>query len=177
MQHEHAPARLVLFGADVGLEDFAGQLHREFFVALFFLGEVAEQAAYADIVSLLCGLDVELLGLQLHRLDLLSDGVERQVLRQPDRAPSQKSLDVLAADRRQMGAEPLLVQFKQPMAVAAFFLGHLLEHLGRVRIAFREVLRESHVDAAVLLLGRDRYSQHFALGQIGEILHGTSAFS
>src|SRR5207302_5096644 len=102
----------------------------EFFVALFFLGEVAEQAAYADIVSLLCGLDVELLGLELHRLDLLADGVERQVLRQPERAPSQKSLDVLAADRRQMRAEPLLVQFKQSMAVAAFFLGHLLEDLG-----------------------------------------------
>src|SRR5205809_225662 len=98
LQHDPPPARLVLFGADIGLKDFAGQLHREFFVALFFLGEVAEQAAYADIVSLLCGLDVELLGLQLHRLDLLSDGVERQVLRQPDRAPSQKSLDVLAAE-------------------------------------------------------------------------------
>ena len=89
---------------------------------------------------------------------------------------SQKSLDVLAADRRQMRAEPLLVDFEQPVAVAAFFLGHLLEHLGRIRIAFGEVFREAHVDAAVFLLGRDRNGQHFALGQIGEILHGTAPF-
>jgi len=75
-----------------------------------------------------------------------------------------------------MRTEPLLVKFQQPMAVAAFFLGHLLEDLGRVRIAFGEVLRERHVDAAVLLLGRDRYSQHFTLGQIGEILHGAAPF-
>ena len=75
-----------------------------------------------------------------------------------------------------MGAKPLLVHLQQPMAVAAFLLGHLLEDLGRVRITFREVFREGHVDAAVFLLGRDRYSQHFALGQIGEILHGTAPF-
>ena len=75
-----------------------------------------------------------------------------------------------------MRAEALFVEFEQPVAVAAFFLGHLLEHLGRVRIAFGEVFREGHVDAAVFLLGGDRNSQHFALGQIGEILHGTAPF-
>jgi hypothetical protein len=62
------------------------------------------------------------------------------------------------------------------MAVSAFLLGHLLEHLRRVRITFGEVFREGHIDAAVFLLGRDRNGQHFALGQIGEILHGTAPF-
>ncbi len=80
----------------------------------------------------------------------------------------EEALDVLAADRRQMRAEALFVQFEQAVPVAAFLLGHLLEHLGRVRIAFGEVFREGHVDAAVFLLGRDRNGQHFALGQIGE---------
>ena len=75
-----------------------------------------------------------------------------------------------------MRAEPLLVEFEQAVAMAAFLLGHLLEHLGRVRIAFGEVFREGHVDAAVFLLGGDRDGQHFALGQIGEILHGTAPF-
>ncbi len=75
-----------------------------------------------------------------------------------------------------MRAEPLLVHFQQPMTVAAFFLGHLLEDLGRVRISFREVLREGHVNAAVFLFGGDRNGQHFALGQVGEILHGTAPF-
>ena len=141
-------------------------------MALFLLGEIAEQPAHADILGLFGGLDVELLGLQLHRLDLLADGVERQVLGQPDRAAAQESLDVLAADRRQMRAKALLVHFEQPMAMAAFLLGHLLEDLGRIRIAPGEVFREAHVDAAVFLLGGDRDRQHLALGQIGEILHG-----
>jgi hypothetical protein len=55
--------------------------------------------------------------------------------------------------------------------MAFFLLGHLLEYLGRFRIALREIFRESHIDAAVFLLRGDRNGQHFALGQIGEILH------
>ena len=68
-----------------GLRICVGQLDREFLVALFLLGEIAEQAAHADILGLLGGLDVEALGLQLHGLDFLADGVERQVFGQPDR--------------------------------------------------------------------------------------------
>ncbi len=55
--------------------------------------------------------------------------------------------------------------------MAAFFLRHFLENLRRIRIAFRQILGEGHVDAAVFLLGGDRDRQHLALGQIGEILH------
>ena len=146
-------------------------------MALFLLGEIAEQPPHADILGLFGGLDVKVLGLQLHGLDFLADGVERQVLGQPDRPPLQEALDVLAADRRQMRAETLLVEFEQPVAMAALLLGHLLEDLGRVRIALGEVFGKGHVDAAVFLLGRDRNGQHFALGQIGEILHGRRLLS
>jgi len=55
-----------------------------------------------------------------------------------------------------------------------FLLGHLLENLGRFRIAFRQILREGHVDAAVFLFRGDRNRQHFPFGQISEILHGTA---
>ena len=75
-----------------------------------------------------------------------------------------------------MRTEALLVQFEQPVPMAALLLGHLLKDPGGIRIAFGEVLGEAHVDAAVFLLGRDRNGQHFALGQIGEILHGTTPF-
>ena len=98
-------------------------------MALFGFREIAEQPADADILGLFGGLDVEPLGLELHRLDFLADGVERQVLGQPDRAAAQKSADVVAADRRQIFAETLLVEFQQPMAMAGFLLGHLLEIL------------------------------------------------
>jgi len=50
----------------------------------------------------------------------------------------------------------------------------LLEQLGRVRITLRQVFGEGHVDAAVFLFRGDRNRQHFPLGQIGEILHGTA---
>ena len=146
-------------------------------MALFLFGEVAEQAAHADILGLLGGLDVELLGLQLHRLDFLADGVERQVFRQPDRAALQEAADVLAADRRQMSPETLLVQFEQPMAMAALLLGHLLEYFGGVRITRGEVFGEGHVDAAVFLFRGNRDRQHLALGQIGKILHGQRLFT
>ena len=71
-----------------------------------------------------------------------------------------------------MRAETLLIQFQQPVTMAALLLGHLLENFRGVRITLREVFREAHIDAAVLFLGGDRDSQHLALGQIGEILHG-----
>ena len=75
-----------------------------------------------------------------------------------------------------MLAETLLVHFEQPVAMAALFLGHLLEQLGGVRITLGEVFGEGHVDAAVFFLGGDRDSQHFALGEIGEILHGDGPY-
>ena len=72
-------------------------------MALFRFGEIAEQLADADILGLFGGLDVEALGLELHRLGFLADGVERQILGQPDRAAAQEALDVLAPDRRKIG--------------------------------------------------------------------------
>ena len=91
-------------------------------------------------------------------------------------AAAQETPDVLAADRRQMRAETLLVHFQQHVTMAALLLGHLLEHFRRIRIALGEVFRKGHVDAAVFLFRGDRHGQHLALGQIGEILHGGSAF-
>jgi hypothetical protein len=65
----------------------------------------------------------------------------------------------------------LVSHFQQHVAMALFLLRHLLEQFRRFRIALREIFREGHVDAAVFLLRGDRYRQHLALGQIGEILH------
>ena len=75
-----------------------------------------------------------------------------------------------------MFAEALLVDFQQPVAMAGLLLGHFLENPGRIRVALREVFREAHIDAAVFFLRGDRDRQHFALGQIGEILHAKTPF-
>jgi hypothetical protein len=172
LQHEHAPLRPFLRRAHVGLEDLAGQPGGEVLVALLDFREIAEQPANVDVLGPLGGPCVEALGLELHRLDLLADGLERQVPGEPDRPAAQEALDVLAPNRRKILAEALLVHLQQHVAMVLLFFRHLLEQLRRVRIALGEVLRKAHVDAAVFLLGRDRDGQHFTLGEIGEILHG-----
>ena len=174
LQNEHAPAGLVLLRAHIGLEDLVGQPGRGLFVAFFRFREIAEQPADADILGLFGGLDVKPLGFELHRPDFLADGVERQILGQPDRTAAQKSLDVVSANGRKIWAETLFVHLQQHVAMAFFLLGHFLEDLGRFRITLRQILREGHVDAAVFLLRGDRNRQHFPLGQIGEILHSNA---
>jgi hypothetical protein len=145
-------------------------------VTLFGFRKIAEQAANADILRLFGGLDVEPLGFELHGPDFLADGVERQVLGQPDRAAAQKSADIFPADRRKMFSEALLVEFQQPVAMAGLFFRHFLEDPGGIRVTLREILREAHINAAVFLLRGDRNRQHFPLGQIGEILHASTPF-
>ena len=102
LQHEHAPPRLVLFRAHVRTENLVGQPDREFFVALLFLGEIAEQPAHADILGLLGGLDVELLGLRVPS-SRLPCGWCRAAGSSSARSGAGAGIrDVLAADRRQM---------------------------------------------------------------------------
>ena len=164
LQHEYPLARAVLLVAHAGTQDLVGQFGRDIFVALFQLGKIAEQLAHADVAGLLGGLCVKTLGLELHRLGFLADGVERQVTRQPDRAAAQESLDVGAPDRRQVGTETRLIHLQQHVAMAFFFFRHLLEQLCGIRVALGEVLREAHIDAAVLLLAGNGDREHFPLG-------------
>ena len=45
------------------MKNFAGEFGREVLVALFLLGQIAEQAADTDILGLFGGLGIEALGL------------------------------------------------------------------------------------------------------------------
>jgi hypothetical protein len=148
-----------------------GQLAGEIFVPFFFLGEIPEQASHADVLGLAGGAQIEIAGLLLHGLDLIADGVERQILGQPEGAPAQQTLDVLATYRRQMRPETMFIGFEKTVAMTPLLLGHFLEHLCGVGIALLQILGERHVDAAVLFLGGDRHGQAFTLGQVGKILH------
>ena len=140
-------------------------------MASFSFGKIAEQPAHTDVMGPLGRLDVEALGLEFHRADFLADGVERQVLGEPDRVAPQKSLHVLATYRRKIGAKALLIDLQQHVPVALFLFRHFHEQLGRIGVALRQIFRERHVDAAVFFFSRDRDSQYLALAQIGEILH------
>ena len=63
-----------------------------------------------------------------------------------------------------MLAEALLILFEQHVTVTVLLLGHLLEQRGGGWIALGEILGETHVDTAVLLLGGDGERQNFAFG-------------
>ncbi len=82
-----------------------------------------------------------------------------------------EALDVLAADQRQVFAEFLPVEIEQHGAVVHFFVGHLVEDLGRGRILLAQALGEAAIDTAVLFLVGDGQRQHFLLAQLGEFLH------
>ena len=134
-------------------------------MALLDHGEVAKQFANVDVLRRLRRLDVEALRIRLHRLGLVADGLERQVLHQPGRAAAQKSLDVLATDRRQVLAETRLVDLKQGAAMLVLLGRHFLEDFCRRGIAFGEFFGETEVDSAVFFLRGDGDGQDFAFGR------------
>jgi hypothetical protein len=78
-------------------------------MTLLHIGKITEQLAHTDVLRLFGGLGVKSLGLELHDLRFLTNGVERQIARQPSRAPTQESFDVLPPNRRQIEPESLLV--------------------------------------------------------------------
>ena len=72
---------------------------------------------------------------------------------------------MLAPDQRDALAEARPVPLDQPRAVAVFLFGHLVEHLRRLRKLLAQPVGIGAVDAAVVLLGRDRQRQHLLFGQ------------
>ena len=85
-----------------------------------------------------------------------------------------ETLDVLAADQRQIIAEFLPIEVEQHRAMVHLLLGHLVEDLGGGRILLAQTLGETAIDAAVFFLIGDRKRQNFLLGEVGKAFHGTS---
>ncbi len=134
-------------------------------VSFFQLGQIAQQLANADIRRLLGSPGVKALGLELHPLGLLADGVERQVTREPDWSAADEALDVFAPDRRKVRSEALLIHLQQQMSMALFLFGHLAEDFRGIGIALCQILGEAEIDPAVLFLAGDRNRQHLAFGE------------
>src|SRR3954454_9889137 len=115
-------------------------------MALLGLREISEQPADPDILGLLRRLYVKALGFELHRRHFLADGVEREILGQPDRATAQKSFDVVPANRREIAAEARLVHLQQHVAMVFLLLRYLLEYFCRLRVTRRYAFGEGHVN-------------------------------
>ena len=72
---------------------------------------------------------------------------------------------MLAADQRDALAEARAVPLDQPRAMAVFLFGHLVEHFGRLRKLLAQPVGIGAVDAAVVLLRRNRQRQHLLFRQ------------
>ena len=134
------------------------------------LGQVDQELPDARVGHLLGGLAVEVGGLLLQLLGPPPHRLDPERLGQPDRLAAHEAAHVLAPDQRDVLAEPLAVEVDQHPPMAALFLGHVVEHLGRRGIAFPQPFGEVTVDAPVLLLERDGERQDLPLAQLGKPL-------
>lgn len=73
---------------------------------------------------------------------------------------------VLAPQWHDEIAEPVLIEFDQPMPMLVLLCRHAIEYSSRGRILGAHLGSISSVDLAVLLFGRDRQRQHLLLRQI-----------
>ena len=127
LQHEHAPARLLLGLPRVRREVLGTEPLRQRDVRALGGGEVAQQLADAGVGGALQGPLVEAARLELHGLGLLAHLVEAERPHQPQRLVVDEALHVLAPDQRDVLAELRAVQLDQPPAMLVL----LLRHLGR----------------------------------------------
>src|SRR5579859_1309510 len=104
-------------------------------MALFGNGEFTEELAHADVGGLLRRFRIETRGLKLHRFGLSAYLVERQIPGQPNRPTLQKTFHILASNWRQDFSKALLVHGEEVGAVIVLLCRHLLENLGRIRVA------------------------------------------
>jgi hypothetical protein len=130
LQYEHAPRGFVLGPACTFGEDGLAQPRRQALVPALFLGEIAEQLAGRRVRGPLGRLGVIARVFVLHLLGVIAHLVEAERPHQPQWWVRDEAFDVLAADQRQVFAEPLAVEFDQPAPVPGFLLGHLVEYLG-----------------------------------------------
>src|ERR671912_185250 len=67
----------------------------------------------------------------------------------------------------QVLAETLAIEVVERVAMAAFFLGHVVEDTGGGVIFGPQPVSEALVDARVFFFVRDREREHLALGEVG----------
>ena len=125
------------------------------------------------IAYVLDGPFVKATSLELHHLDLLSDVLDPQRTGQPDRAPLEKSLDVLPTNQGNMLAEAASVRLDQAGTMPGFLLAHLVENLRGVGVRLAQAIGEIGVNTAVLLFEKDSEGQNLALGEAVEVLHSS----
>jgi len=80
----------------------------------------------------------------------------------------EKTLHILPPDERNMFAETLAIQFREPMAMTVFLDGHLREQFRCGREIRAERFGEVPIGVCVLFLGRDGEGEYLGFVQIAE---------
>src|SRR5262249_2653102 len=147
-------------------ENLLAEFLGEALVPVLDLGELEQQLADRGIARRARRLPIKARGLELHGLGVFAYVIEPQRPGPPERLLRNESLDVLAADERQVLAELRAVKLEQHGAMAHLLVRHLVEHLCRGREVLAQSLRKAAIDAAVLLLIGDGERENLLLGQI-----------
>ena len=171
LQHEHAPARLLLGLLGARREMLGAEPLGERDVRALRLGQIAQELAHARIGGARHRALVEAPGFELHGLGLLAHPVEAQRPHDPQWLVPGKAPHVMAADERDVLAEFRAVHLDEPAPVLVLLRRHIREHLGRGGEVGLQPFRIVGVDARVLLLGRDGERQDLLLCQLRECLH------
>ncbi|ESY93877.1 hypothetical protein X741_13970 [Mesorhizobium sp. LNHC229A00] len=125
---------------------------RRAFMALFGRGQIVKQLAGRGVGGALGRLDIEQVGLPLHRLGLAAHSLDAERPHQPVGLALEIAPHMLTADQRNALAETLAEEFDQRVAMAVFLLGHGLEEFGRLRKGLGQSVRIGPVDTPVILL-------------------------
>ena len=135
------------------------------------LRQVPEQLANGGVGGAAGGLKVEAPRFLLHPARLGPDGIDALSTHLPVWAALDPTLDVLATDQRDVGAEALGEHVDQRTPMLVLLGGHVDKHLGAVRVALPEAFGKVEIDAAVLLLAADRKGEKLPLVELGDGLH------
>ena len=144
------------------------ELHITGKVAQFGRGQIAQKLARGRVRGALRRHRVKAPGIALHSLGLGADGIERQVLGQPDRLAGIEARDMFAPDQRDYFAKAFSVPLDQAAAMLVLFFGHAVEHLCRGRIVLAQAFGILSIDARVVLFRGDGKRQNLLFGQVRE---------
>ena len=144
---------------------FVAQHAGDILMSLFGEGEIAEKLTRRGVRGAFCRLDIETIGLLLHRLGFLPHRIQRKVCPEPVRLALVKALHMLAPDQRDALAETLAMDLDQRFAMCILDLGHILEDLGRGRKFAAQPVGISEIDAGIVFLGGDPKGKDLLLGQ------------
>ena len=130
LEHEQTPIRFFFFGLLRCAELLCFEILGAILVVAFFLRKIVEELANVYVLRLRRRSLVEASCFGFHGGSMVARRIDTESLDQPHRAAVHESLDVLAANQRDVFAKLLVVQIEQAAAMAGLLHAHAFEDGG-----------------------------------------------